>query len=116
MTPEGKGHNMRPAGDLELRWYGLSLLGKKLSTCSVDESQVVPTKWAVLIQLDLGLGPILTEIGKDHICSSFQMLPFSPGCLSSESQVFLGLQPVSSMALPHSPYSCDKAGDQSTGP
>lgn len=38
MTPEGKGHNMRPAGDLQLRWYGRSLLGNKLSTCSVDES------------------------------------------------------------------------------
>lgn len=51
------------AGDLEPRCYGCSLLRSRLVPCSVDESQVVPAKWALLIQLDLVMGSILTVTG-----------------------------------------------------
>lgn len=75
MTPEGKVYNMRPAGDLEPRWYGCSLLRRRLVPCSVDESQVVPAKSALLIQLDFVPGSRLTETGRDGISSNFQMMP-----------------------------------------
>lgn len=55
MTPEGKVCHVRPAGDLEARWHGCSLLRRRLVPCSVDKSQVVSAKWALLSLYYLGL-------------------------------------------------------------
>lgn len=75
MIPKGKACPVRPAGELEPRRRGYSLLWRRLVLGSVDESQVVPAKWTPLTQLALVLGSRLTEFGKSTICSNFQVLP-----------------------------------------
>lgn len=84
MTREGKENNLSPTGDLKPRWYDCSLCGRRLLSCSEDESQVVSTKWTVRPCA----GSTLTDTGKDSICSLYQVMlwhSFHPGDSGDQS-------------------------------